>query len=262
MPSKVSSALEKFRTSGAAQLFASFALISQVCAGVLISLVAFRMIYPEQIQTVEKIIFIAISLGIFFTGLVIFVLRQFIIYVTRLFLTWISIFSSFGYVLYVAKRVGTPYLESLAFSTLVLFIVTTVVFYSGIFAFRVYIKITGEHMEGIDRIEDQVSQVSKKIPPSESEQLTKLILNTRRSLSKLTRELFIRAVDAPKAFYTALLLSLVFFAVAYFSLSYSITIFGSGMHVSLLLATLLFTIVIILIDTIRLEKTRQTLIKG
>jgi len=266
MPSRVSKALGKFRTSGAAHVFALFALISQVCAGVLIWLEAFEVINPQWIQTVEKATFVALSMGILFTGLIIFGLRQFIIYVTRLFLSWILIFASFGYVLLVTKRITAsnlaPYVEPLAFSTLILFILATIIFYSGAFISRIYIKITEEHREHIDRMEDQMSQIARRIHSSETEQLTKLILNARRSLSKLTHELFIRTVDAPKAFYVALLLSLMFFAVAYFALSQGIMIFQNNIYAQLLLIITLFTLVIILTDVIRLEKTRQTLIKG
>ncbi len=264
MPSRISKTLGKFRTVGAAYVFAGIALLLEGISAALIILIAYlspRISDPQFISTIELIILVMLGIAFIFTGIILFGLRQFVVYVMRLFLAWVLVFSTFGYMLLLAYGGGEIYLNSLALSTLMLFIVITIIFYSGALSSRIYIKVSEEHKENIDRIEDQVNRISGKLSPSEIEQFSRLVSSTRKSLARLSRELFMRTVDAPGAFYKALLLSLIFFGLAYNIINMGVTLIQDNIYLWVLGVTALFTFIVILIDITRLEKTRKLLIR-
>jgi len=264
MAPKVSKFLAKFRTVGVAYVLSGLALLLEGVSAALIILTAtlYTALGPSRVALMELVVFVLLGTAFILTGIILFGLRQFVIYVMRLFLSWVLIFSTFGYMLWLAYRSQTSNLGSLALSSLILFIVITIIFYSGTLASRVYIRVSDEHKQNIDRIEDQINRIASKLSTSEVEQFSRLISSTRKSWAKLSRELFMRTADAPGAFYKALVLSLIFFGLAYGMINSGITLVQDNLYIWMLGGTALFTIIVIFIDIARLERIRKMLIGG
>ncbi len=248
----------KLQTTNVAYTIAIIAIFCEGLVMFLMFLAWIKALTPDVISATPTYCVIGLGLAFVFTAILLFVAARIVVYIIRLFVSLFLVWTTLGFMFYLAHVAGVSEAQSIAFVTVVLFIVMSLIFYGSLWTQKRILGMILEHRESIERIEEFLGRVSKNIPKTDAEQLAKFVGKAKRSWSSLMHGMFAESSNAAIVFYKALIIALGFFGASWYL---STTVANASQYVGTVLVFLvLFTMFLASIDWLRLERLRTEMI--
>jgi len=185
-----------------------------------------------------------------------------VVYVMRLFISLLLVWTTLGFILYKTYLSESASLQLSALVSIILFVVVTMIFYSSSLLQRRMFGVINEHKVAIDRIEDLLGRISPNIPREDASQLARFVSGAKKSWSTLIRSAFMEGGDVARVLYKSLLVVMVFFlaSLGFDMLGIADAVRNFGLP--LLILVFIFTMFITIIDMMHLERLRKQIIRS